>query len=137
MTDFRRVTDQISVAPQIGLSDLATAAEQGFRLVINNRPDGEEPGQPTSAQMEAAARAAGMDYAHIPVRGTPTPEQVEAESLLLESHPGQKVLAFCRSGTRSIVTWSLGQAQADNYSRDELVSLGADAGYDLGGLLPR
>jgi uncharacterized protein (TIGR01244 family) len=137
MTDFRRVTDQISVAPQIGLADLAAAAEQGFGLVINNRPDGEEPGQPTSAQMEAAVRAAGMDYAHIPVRGAPTPEQVEAERVLLESHPGQKVLAFCRSGTRSIVTWSLGQAAADNYSRDELVSLGADAGYDLGGLLPR
>lgn len=77
-----------------------------------------------------------MDYAYIPVRGSPTPDQVEAERELLESHPGP-VLAFCRSGTRSIVTWSLGQAQADNFSREELVRLGADAGYDLQGLLPR
>jgi uncharacterized protein (TIGR01244 family) len=136
MTDFRRVTDQLSVAPQIALSDLAIAAERGFRLVINNRPDGEDPAQPTSAQVEAAARAAGMDYAYIPVRGGPTPDQVEAERELLDSHPGP-VLAFCRSGTRSIVTWSLGQAQADNFSREELVRLGADAGYDLQGLLPR
>jgi uncharacterized protein (TIGR01244 family) len=136
MTDFRRVTDQLSVAPQIALSDLAAAAEQGFKLVINNRPDGEDPTQPTSAQVEAAARAVGLDYVHIPVRGSPTPDQVEAERLLFEKNPG-RVLAFCRSGTRSIVTWSLGQAQGDNYSRDELVELGADAGYDLQGLLPR
>ena len=136
MTDFRRVTDQLSVAPQIALSDLATAAAQGFKLVINNRPDGEDPAQPTSAQVEAAAKAAGLDYAYIPVRGAPTPDQVEAERELLDSHPGP-VLAFCRSGTRSIVTWSIGQAQADNFSRDELVKLGADAGYDLQGLLPR
>jgi uncharacterized protein (TIGR01244 family) len=136
MTDFRRVTDHLSVAPQIALSDLATAADQGFKLVINNRPDGEDPAQPTSAQVEAAAKAAGMDYAYIPVRGSPTPDQVEAERELLDSHPGP-VLAFCRSGTRSIVTWSIGQAQADNFSRDELVRLGADAGYDLQGLLPR
>jgi uncharacterized protein (TIGR01244 family) len=136
MTDFRRVTDQLSVAPQIALSDLASAAEQGFKLVINNRPDGEDPAQPTSAQVEAAAKAAGMDYAYIPVRGSPTPDQVETERNLLDSHPGP-VLAFCRSGTRSIVTWSIGQAQADNFSREELVRLGADAGYDLQGLLPR
>jgi uncharacterized protein (TIGR01244 family) len=136
MTDFRRVTDQISVAPQIALADLAAAAAQGFKLVINNRPDGEDPSQPSSAQVEAAAKAAGLDYAYIPVRGSPTPDQVEAERELLESHEGP-VLAFCRSGTRSIVTWSLGQAQADAYSRDELVRLGADAGYDLSGLLPR
>lgn len=136
MTDFRRVTDQLSVAPQIALSDLTAAADQGFKLVINNRPDGEEPGQPTSAQVEAAAKAAGLDYAYIPVRGAPTPDQVESERNLLESHPGP-VLAFCRSGTRSIVTWSIGQAEADNYSREELVNLGAEAGYDLGGLLPR
>ena len=136
MTDFRRVTDQISVAPQITLADLSAAAARGFKLVINNRPDGEDPSQPSSAQVEAAAKAAGLDYAYIPVRGSPTPDQVEAERELLETHPGP-VLAFCRSGTRSIVTWSLGQAEADNYSREELVRLGADAGYDLSGLLPR
>ena len=136
MTDFRRVTDQISVAPQITLADLSAAAARGFKLVINNRPDGEDPSQPSSAQVEAAAKAAGLDYAYIPVRGSPTPDQIEAERELLETHPGP-VLAFCRSGTRSIVTWSLGQAEADNYSREELVRLGADAGYDLSGLLPR
>lgn len=136
MTQFRRVTDQLSVSPQIGLDDLKAAADQGFKLVINNRPDGEDAGQPTSAEVEAAARAAGLDYVHIPVRGGPTPDQVEANYRAVEA-AGGPVLAFCRSGTRSIVTWSLGEFQADARSRDELIELGAQAGYDLSGQFPR
>lgn len=136
MTDFRRVTDDFSVAPQISLQDLQTAAAQGFKLVINNRPDGEDPTQPSSAEVEAAARAAGLDYVHIPVRGGPTPDQIEANYRAVEA-AGGPVLAFCRSGTRSIVTWSMGQFQADERSRDELVELGANAGYDLAGAFPR
>jgi uncharacterized protein (TIGR01244 family) len=136
MTEFRRVTDQLSVAPQIALADLATAAAQGFKLVINNRPDGEDPTQPTSAEVEAAARAAGLDYFHVPVRGAPTREQVEAERAILDENPGP-VLAFCRSGTRSIVTWSLGEAESGERTRDELVKLGEAAGYDLSTVLPR
>ena len=134
MADFRRVTDQIAVSPQIRDSDLDEAVRQGFKLVINNRPDGEEPGQPTSAEIEAAARARGLDYAHIPVRGGPTSDQVEAERALLEGASGP-VLAYCRSGTRSIVTWSLGQATSGARSREELVGLGRQAGYDLSGVL--
>lgn len=136
MTQFRRVTDQISVSPQISPADLQAAAAEGFKLVINNRPDGEDAGQPTSAEMEAAARAAGLDYVHIPVRGGPNPDQVEANHRAVEA-AGGPVLAFCRSGTRSIVTWSLGEFQADSRSRDELVALGAEAGYDLSGAFPR
>jgi uncharacterized protein (TIGR01244 family) len=134
MTQFRRVTDQLSVSPQIDLADVAEAARQGFRLILNNRPDGEEPGQPTSAEMEAAANAAGLDYAHIPVRGGPTAEQVDEERALLASAPGP-VLAYCRSGTRSIVTWCIGEALSGARSRDELKTLGAQAGYDLSGVL--
>ena len=135
MTDFRRVTDQLSVAPQISTADLAQAAAQGFKLVINNRPDGEDPSQPSSAEIEAAAKAAGLAYVHIPVRGGPTPDQVEANYRAVEAADGP-VLAFCRSGTRSIVTWSLGEALAGARSRDQLLSLGAGAGYDLSGVLP-
>ena len=134
MTEFRKVTDQFSVAPQIELNDLAKAAEAGFKLVINNRPDGESPGQPTSAQMEAAAKAAGMEYAYVPVVGGPTPEAVHKELALLAEAEGP-ALAFCRSGTRSIVTWSIGQALSGERSRQELIALGAEAGYDLSGVL--
>jgi uncharacterized protein (TIGR01244 family) len=134
MTAFRRVTDSLSVSPQIAVDDLGRAASEGFALVINNRPDDEEPGQPSSAQVEAAARAAGLDYVHIPVRGGPTFDQVEAVRRAVEGAEGP-VLAFCRSGTRSIVTWSLGQAASGAADRGELVRLGADAGYDLSGVL--
>ena len=134
MADFRKVTDDFSVAPQIDLADLPRAAAEGFKLVINNRPDGETPDQPSSAEVEAAAKAAGLDYAYIPVRGGPTPEQVQQENAVIAEAPGP-ILAFCRSGTRSIVTWALGQAELGKIPREELVDLGADAGYDLSGVL--
>jgi uncharacterized protein (TIGR01244 family) len=134
MTDFRKVTGDFSVAPQIDLSDVARAKAEGFVLVINNRPDGEAPDQPTSAEIEAAARAAGVAYVHIPVRGGPTPEQVEIERQILAEATGP-TLAYCRSGTRSIVTWAIGQAMAGTRSRQDLIDLGAKAGYDLTGVL--
>ena len=136
MPDFRKVTDDFSVAPQIDVEDIAAAADQGFTLVINNRPDGEAPGQPTSAQMAAAARAVGVDYLHVPVVGAPNLQQVEAVEAAIAEAKGP-VLAFCRSGTRSIVTWSLGQARAGAHERAELVRLGEQAGYDLSGVLAR
>ena len=134
MTDFRRVTDDISVSPQIAVEDVEAAAGAGFKTIINNRPDGEEPGQPSGHEIEAAAREAGLAYFHVPVRGGPTPEQVETVVKIMAETPAP-VLAFCRSGTRSIVTWSLGQAMAGARSREELVTLGRQAGYDLSGVL--
>jgi uncharacterized protein (TIGR01244 family) len=133
MADFRKVTDDFSVAPQIDLADLPRAAAEGFKLVINNRPDGEAPDQPTSAEVEAAAKAAGLNYVHIPVRGGPTPEQVEQENAVVAEAPGP-ILAFCRSGTRSITTWALGEAAA-GHDRAVLAKLAADAGYDLSAAL--
>jgi uncharacterized protein (TIGR01244 family) len=135
MTQFRRVTDRYSVSPQIALDDVEGAVSQGFRLIINNRPDGEDPTQPSSLQMEAAAAAAGLAYAHVPVRGLPTPEQTQTQRRLVEGAAGP-TLAFCRSGNRSIVAWALGELLAGARSRDELVRLGREAGYDLSGVLP-
>lgn len=133
MADFRPVTEDISVAPQISVDDVDEAARQGFRTIINNRPDNEEPGQPAGHQIEAAAKAAGLAYFHVPVRGSPTPEQVETTNRILAEAPAP-VLAFCRSGTRSIITWSLGQAVSGARGRDELKALGREAGYDLSGV---
>ena len=134
MSDFRRVTDDLSVAPQISLTDVGEAARQGFRTLISNRPDGEEPGQPSAAEIGAAAVAAGLAFHHIPVRGAPTPDQVEETRIVLQDADAP-VLAFCRSGTRSIVTWSLCQATSGAMDRGELVGLGRQAGYDLTGVL--
>jgi uncharacterized protein (TIGR01244 family) len=134
MSQFRKVTDRLSVSPQIALADIDEAARQGFRLIINNRPDGEEPTQPASREFEAAAAAAGLAYAHVPVRGGPTQEQVDTQRRLLQEADGP-ALAYCRSGTRSIVTWALGEWLAGARPRDELIRLGRDAGYDLSGVL--
>ena len=134
MTDFRRVTDDLSVAPQIGVADVAEAKRMGFATIINNRPDGEEPGQPSGAEIEAAAKAQGLAYVHVPVRGAPGPAEVEAVRQAVDAADGP-VLAFCRSGTRSITTWSIGQMVSGAMSRGDLVSLGRAAGYDLSGVL--
>jgi uncharacterized protein (TIGR01244 family) len=135
MTDIRQVTPDFAVAPQLEPQDMPEAASLGYRLVINNRPDGEAPGQPTSLEMEQAVRAAGLDYVHIPVRGGPTPDQVDQNRAAVDA-AGGPVLAFCRSGTRSIITWSLGEALAGRRPRAELIELGHAAGYDLSGALP-
>ncbi|HYF22364.1 MAG TPA: TIGR01244 family sulfur transferase [Caulobacteraceae bacterium] len=130
MAEFRKVTDSFSVAPQIASEDLARAAAMGFRTVINNRPDFEEPGQPEGEALAQAARAAGLTYVAVPVRGRPTAEQAEAVRAAVAEADGP-VLAWCKSGTRSIMTWAMGQAASGERSREELLSLGAGAGYDL------
>ena len=107
----------------------------GFRLIVNNRPDGEAPGQPTSAEIEKAANAAGLAYVHVPVVGRPTLQQVEAVRRAIDAADGPAI-AFCRSGTRSIMTWALAQLASGATSRAELVSQAAAAGYDLSGVLP-
>jgi uncharacterized protein (TIGR01244 family) len=113
---------------QLTVDDIDEAAAQGVRLIVNNRPDGEEPGQPSSAELEAAARAAGLDYRHIPVAGGFSPAQVEAMAQALGQGP---VLAFCRSGTRSTYLWALARS-AQGAPPNESVAAAAAAGYDLG-----
>jgi uncharacterized protein (TIGR01244 family) len=96
------LTADIAVAGQLAPESMAEAAAAGFRSVINNRPDFEGgPAQPTSASIEAAARAAGLSYAFLPVAsGYQSPEEIARFAALLESMP-RPILAFCRSGTRS------------------------------------
>ncbi|MET1110986.1 MAG: TIGR01244 family sulfur transferase [Allosphingosinicella sp.] len=113
---------------QLTAGDLDEAAAKGIRLIVNNRPDAEEPGQPSSAELEAAARAAGLNYVHIPVAGAFAPAQIEAMAEALEQGP---VLAFCRSGTRSTFLWALARARR-GASVEESVAAAAAAGYDLG-----
>ena len=134
MPDFRRVTDRFSVAPQIQPADLAAAAAEGYTLIINNRPDGEDPGQPSAAAMAVQAATLGLTYVHIPVQGGPSLEQAIALTRAIEDHPG-RTLAYCRSGTRSINTWALGRREAHLTETAELLRLGSAAGYDLSGVL--
>lgn len=129
------LNDRVMVAGQIGPADLADAAALGIAAVINNRPDGEEPGQPDSAAIAAAAHAAGLAYAHIPVGHAGMGEaHVAAMADALESAPG-RVLAFCRSGTRSTFLWALARASRGD-DADALVAAAAAAGYDLSPVAP-
>ena len=99
---FRPVAPDVCVAPQLTPEAMAEAVRAGFKSVINNRPDYEEgPEQPTNASIEAAARAAGLVYAFLPVQGGyQSPQEIAAFGDLLESLP-RPILAFCRSGARS------------------------------------
>ena len=133
MTQFRKVTDRLEVSPQITPEEARAAAAGGVALIINNRPDGEQPGQPTNAEIEAAARAGGADYLFLPVVGRPTPDQAKAQAAAVAAAKGP-VLAFCRSGNRSITAWALGEAAA-GHDKAELARLAADAGYDLSAAL--
>jgi uncharacterized protein (TIGR01244 family) len=99
---IRAVAPDVCVAPQLTPEAMAEAARAGFRSVINNRPDFEHgPDQPTNAAIEAAARAAGLEYRFLPVSGAyQSPEEIAAFARLLAELP-RPVLAFCRSGARS------------------------------------
>ena len=133
MPQFRQVTDRFSVSPQITVEEARAAADAGFVLIIQNRPEAETEGQPHGAEIEAAARAGGADYMFLPVVGRPTPEQAKIQAAAVAGAKGP-VLAFCRSGTRSVTAWAMGEA-ASGRNREELVRLAAAAGYDLAPVL--
>lgn len=99
---IRQIDADVCVAPQLDAAAMQALADQGFKSVINNRPDFEGgPDQPTSAQVEAAARAAGLEYRHLPVSGAyQSPEEIAQFRALLGTLP-RPILAFCRSGARS------------------------------------
>ena len=130
MAALRRVTDRLSVAAQLAPSDAPGLAREGYVLVVDNRPDGEAPDQPAGAEIEAACRAAGLAYVHIPVRGAPEPEQAMTMRAALAEADGPAV-AYCRSGFRSTAAWALGEVLAGARSRNELMVLAGDAGVDL------
>lgn len=103
--EIHRLVPELAVTGQLRADDLAEIAANGFRTVINNRPDGEEPSQPAAAELERAARAAGLEYRHIPV----TPGELDDRDarrfgeLVRTEGP---VLAFCRTGNRSANLWA-------------------------------
>ncbi|MES2496152.1 MAG: TIGR01244 family sulfur transferase [Pseudomonadota bacterium] len=132
---FRKIDDSISVAPQISVADVQAAADQGFTMIINNRPDEEEPGQVPGDDIREAARAAGLAYVAIPIsHGGFSANQVDAMRDAL-ANAGGPVLAFCRSGTRSTLLWALAKG-ADGVDADALLNKAAGAGYDISSIKP-
>ncbi|WP_311266731.1 TIGR01244 family sulfur transferase [Sphingobium sp. WCS2017Hpa-17] len=128
---FRKLTDRILVSPQISVEQVGEAKAQGVTLIINNRPDDEEPGQVNGAEIEAAAQAAGIAYLAVPVaHGGFAPWQLDGMAQALEQADHGKLLAYCRSGTRSTLLWALTRARAGD-NGDVLAAQAAAAGYDI------
>lgn len=124
----RPLSPTVRASPQLAPEALADLAAAGVRRIISNRPDGEDPGQPTAAGMEAAARTAGMDFHWIPVSGTPGPTQAAAVGELLAD--GRPTVMFCRSGLRSAAAWAMAE-RIRGVDADDLRAAAAGAGYDL------
>jgi sulfide:quinone oxidoreductase len=118
----------VSVSAQLSPDVMPELAASGFKRVISNRPDGEEPGQPPAAVMEAAALEAGLTFAWIPVSGLPGPDQVAAVAALLAD--GVPTVMFCRSGMRSASAWAMSE-RLGGVDADALRAAAATAGYDL------
>lgn len=130
--DIRKLSETYSVSPQILPEDVPTLAKAGFRSVMCNRPDGEEFGQPDFAQIEAAAKAEGLEVCWIPVVGGVSPDALEAFRAALDDMPGP-MLAYCRSGTRCTMLWTIAQCGA--VPDDEIITATRAAGYDMAGVV--
>lgn len=127
--ELKRINDRISVAGQIEPGDLEAVKAAGFTTIVNNRPDGEVPGQPDNAAIQAVADKLGLTYHYIPMgREGVTPEMVDGTRAALEGSDGP-ILCFCRTGTRSTTLWAL--SQAGQMEAAEIISAAANAGYDM------
>lgn len=128
---FRKIDEKTYASPQISIPEVAYAKALGIGLIVNNRPEGESDDQTPGAEIEAAARDAGIAYVAIPVTHAGfSMAQVEAMQKALAQAGDAPVLAYCRSGTRSTLLWALAQAQAGT-SPDEIAEKAAGAGYDI------
>jgi uncharacterized protein (TIGR01244 family) len=103
---IHRLDERVFVAGQIRPGDMAEIAALGVATIVNNRPDGEEPGQPAGNEIAAAAAAADLGYREVLVAGTIAPAQVEAMAAIAEQCPG-RLLLYCRSGQRSASLWAM------------------------------
>ena len=127
----RQLDEKTLVAGQISPDEVAGLAAEGVTMIVNNRPDGEDQGQPTSAEIEAAAGAAGIGYRHVPIARGLGPSDIEAMRDAMHEAAGGKLLAFCRSGNRSALAWAVAQSE-DGRTREEIERCVAGAGFNLG-----
>ncbi len=124
-----RLDESAFVAGQVAPEEMEEIAAAGVGTIVNNRPNGEQAGQPDALGIEQAARAAGLEYCFIPVAGGISDAQVAAMAEILDS-ASAPVLAFCRSGTRSTFLWALARSRLGD-DPDSLFAKAATAGFDL------
>jgi len=130
--NIRQITTDYFVAPQLDPGDLNDIAAAGITTIICNRPDAEVPPSHQAAAIEAAAKAAGLYFVINPVtHQSLNMDMVTDQRAAMDASEGPS-LAYCASGTRSSIVWSLGQA--GTLPTDEIINATAAAGYDLGGM---
>jgi sulfide:quinone oxidoreductase len=130
------LTPTLAVMGQIFAVDIPVLRAAGFRTIINNRPDDEEPGQPTAAETQAAVEKAGLIYIHQPFATNQLSIPVaEALAAALEG-AADPVLVHCRSGGRSTGAWAIARALTGEQSPEELINMAGAQGFDLRGLMP-
>lgn len=123
-----KLSEHVAVAAQIAPEDVRAIAAAGYTVLVNNRPDGEEPAQPTSVDIAAAASAAGLEYHYMPVTAQNFPgSDFDALGDLFDD-PDRPVLAFCRTGTRSANLWV---ASCEAPARDQAIATAKQAGFEL------
>jgi uncharacterized protein (TIGR01244 family) len=128
---IRQLDDKTLVSGQIAPEEVAGLAGQGVTVLVNNRPDFEEPGQPLASEIEAAAGQAGIAYRFVPIIRGIGPADVEAMQEAVRETGDGKLLAFCRSGTRSAFAVSLALRE-EGTSREETEQRLTAAGFDPG-----
>ena len=127
----RQLDDNTLVDGQIAPGDVAELHAMGVTMIVNNRPDGEDAGQPTSNEIEAAATALGIDYRHVPIARGMGPSDIEAMRDAMHAAGTGKIFAYCRSGNRSTLAWAVAKNE-DGVSREELERCAEGAGFTLG-----
>jgi uncharacterized protein (TIGR01244 family) len=128
---IRQLDSRTLVSGQIAPQDVASLAQQGVTVLVNNRPDGEEPDQPLASGLEEAAAQAGIAYHFVPIQRGIGPADVKAMRQALGEAGDGKLLAFCRSGTRSALACALAHRE-EGASREEVERRLSDAGFDSG-----
>lgn len=127
---YRQLDEKTLVSGQLHPNELEEARRHGVTMIVNNRPDGEEPGQPLAAELQDAAQAVGLDYRHVPIARGMGPADIEAMREAIQSTGEGKMLAFCRTGTRSTLAWAVARRE-DGADPEELHRCAERAGYSL------
>lgn len=110
--NIRSVTDQYAVSEQITIEDVAEIKEQGFQSIVCHRPDDEDPGQPSFADIENTAKEVGIVMRHIPVTAAGLTKEAVLEMVDAVNDMPTPMLGYCRSGNRSTVIFQNAEAQS-------------------------
>lgn len=130
-----KIDDGLTVAYQIDPDDVRQLAAEGFRAIVCNRPDDEEPGQPAAAEIAKAAQECGIAFHHIPTTSGQFPKEVIDAFRTVREQADGPVFAYCRTGTRCATIDAL--ANPDGKTADEILQAASAAGYDLSAIRDR